>query len=73
MEGIDLKAELRMDMLQEAREESVHEHRMFTDQEYAVSQFYNDIESAKEILDSVSKSLSDYGYEMSIQELLGEV
>ena len=61
-------AEFREEMRQEAYEEQWHEKQMYSDVEYVLE--HTDAKDAIEILERVSKILSEYGHELSIADIV---
>jgi len=70
---IDLKEELREDMLREAKQEEQHEVMMYKDEEYAIEYFEDQILEAQEILTNVSNHLWNYGHQLTPKEILDAI
>jgi hypothetical protein len=70
MTNEELKEEMRQDMLQEAREEEFYENKMHDDEDYAIEQFFPEIEEAFQLLKSVQDKLEAYGHIVKRSELL---
>ena len=62
--------EFKMEMRQEALEDAYYEKKMYSDEEYAIEQYEDEILRAVEMLIDVSSKLSNYGHELSINDLV---
>ena len=67
--------ELRQDMLAEARQEEIEEHKLRTDFDYAVETIVSNFElqEAYEQFEKAAKVLTDYGWEMSPLDVFNEL
>ena len=65
--------EFRNEMLQEAREDEYHENKMYSDEDYALEYFQSDLYSIVEDIMEVQKSLREYGWEFTLQEIMDTV
>ena len=65
--------EFRNDMLQEAREDEYHENKMRSDEDYALEYFQGDLCSIVEDIMEVQKSLNEYGWGFTLQEIMDTV
>ena len=63
--------EMKRDAYDDARRESQEEHEIRTNYEYALD--YCGLPDAIEALEGVVKSMNEYGHEISMKELLGEI
>ena len=68
---MDELEQLRMDALDDDKRESQEEHEIRTNYEYALD--YCGLPDAIEVLEGVVKSMNEYGHEMSMKDLLGEI
>ena len=66
----DEMREFKMEMRQEALEDAYYEKKMYSDEEYAIEQYEDEILRAVEMLIDVSSKLSNYGHELSINDLV---
>jgi hypothetical protein len=66
----DEMREFKMEMRQEALEDAYYEKKMYSDEEYAIEQYEDEIQDAIKILQNVSFKLSGYGHELSINDLI---
>ena len=62
-------AEFYEDMKQDNYEEMYYEKLMYSDDQYAISKYMDEITEAYEILANVSSNLSGYGHEYTPKEL----
>ena len=63
-------SEFKRECYQEALEESRHEQLMYSDEEYALEQYEDEILMAVKMLRDVSSKLSKYGHELSVNDLV---
>ena len=66
----DEMREFKEEMRQEALEDAYYEKKMYSDEEYAIEQYEDEILRAVEMLIDVSSKLSNYGHELSINDLV---
>ena len=66
----DEMREFKEEMRQEALEDAYYEKKMYSDEEYAIEQYEDEIQDAIKILQNVSFKLSGYGHELSINDLI---
>ena len=65
-EILEFKRECYQETLKDAR----HEQLMYSDEEYAIEQYEDEILRAIEMLRDVSSKLSNYGHELSVNDLI---
>ena len=63
--------EFREDMLQDDYNDQYYEKKMHSDEDYCILQFEDQILEAQEILNKVSKCISNYGHQVSVTDLAG--
>ena len=67
---IDIKEEMRQDMMLEAHLEAMEELRM-RDEEYALEKHYDELQRIYDELQAICKKLDDYGHEFTPASLIG--
>jgi len=68
---IDLKEELRQEMMQEAREEEIHERKMYEDWDYVIDYMNFNSEMTVEDFNIAINQLKDkYGWHISNKDML---
>ena len=71
MNDIDLKEELRQEMLEEARREELHENKMFTDWDYAIDYMnFNSEMTVSEFASAINKLKDKYGWHIENRDVL---
>ena len=64
---------IRQELLAESKQEELEESKMYSDQEYAIEQYADEIISASETLKDIASRLNNYNHYIDYRELLDYV
>ena len=71
IENADLKEELRQEMMQEAREEEIHERKMYEDWDYAIDYMnFNNEMTVGEFASAINKLKDRYNWHVENRDVL---
>jgi len=71
MTNDEIKAEMRQDMLRDACEDDAYENTMRKHEEFAYAEL--GLQDIVESIENLSSLMAEYGHEVSVKDILGEI